>query len=158
MQPHLRLAPTPPEFERSHGAEARIRIVLADDHQSMRRNLRLLLDAEKDIDVVAEATDLSSTTRSVHQRRPDVLIIDVRLLSAAAPSAVGVLRDGAPDTQIVVMTMEASRSVATRVVDAGVLGYVLKEQSDRDLLPAVRAAARRKSYVSREITPLLKRR
>ncbi len=151
MQRHLRLAPSPSEPERLHAPEAQIRIVLADDHRSMRRSLRVLLDAERDIQVVAEVPDVGSATRQVRQRRPHVLIVDLRLPIGSALSTVGELRRGASDTQIVVLTMDTSRSVATQVLDAGALGYVLKEQSDRDLLPAVRAAARRERYVSPEI-------
>jgi DNA-binding NarL/FixJ family response regulator len=157
MRRHLQLAPPPTEPERPHEAETPIMIVLADGHQSLRRRLRVLLDAEVDVEVIAEAADLRSTNRHVHQRRPDALIIDPRLQNGSVLSTICELRRSAPHTQIVVMTMEASQSVATRVLDAGALGYVLKEHSDRDLLPAVRAAARRERYVSPEIAAVLKR-
>ena len=98
--------------------------------------------------MIAELVDLESTTRQIRRRRPHVLIIDLRLPNGSALSAIEELRRSAPDTQIVALTMEASRSVATQVLDAGAVGYVLKEHSDRDLLPAVRAAARRERYVS----------
>jgi CheY-like chemotaxis protein len=152
MHGHVRLAAPPSEPERPHGAETPIKVVLAVDHRSLRRNLRALLDAESNVEVVAEVADLGSTIRHVRRRRPDVLITDLLPMNGSALSSIGKLRRSASDTQIVAMTMEASRSVATRVLDAGALGYVLKEQSDRDLLPAVRAAARRERYVSPEIT------
>ena len=111
-----------------------------------------MLDADGETEVLAELADLEATTRQVRRHHPHVLIIDLHLANGSAISTIGELRRSAPDTQIVVMTMEASPSVATQLLDAGALGYVLKEQSDRDLLPAVRAAARGESYVSAEIT------
>lgn len=118
----------------------------------------MLLDAESYIEVIAEVSDLGSTTRQVQLRRPDVLVIDLRLSNGSALSTIGELRRSSAETQIVVMTMEASRSVATQVFDAGALGYVLKEHSDRDLLPSVRAAARGDCYISPEVAELLRRR
>jgi DNA-binding NarL/FixJ family response regulator len=163
MQRHLRLAGSCSELDQAHSAKADhsaetpIRIVLADDHRSIRRTLRALLDAEGEIEVIAEVADVDTATRHVRQRRPHVLIIDLRLANGSALATLAELRRSAPDTQIVVMTMEASRSVAAQVLGAGALGYVLKEQSDRDLLPAVRAAARSESYVSPELTAVLAR-
>jgi len=152
MQRHLRVAPSASELPKgTDSAQTPIRIVLADDHQSIRRNLRALLDADPEIDVIAEVADLGSTTRQVHQRHPRVLIVDVRLANGSALATIAELRRGAQETEIVVMTMEASRSVARQVLDAGALGYILKEQADRDLLPAVRAAASGERYVSAEI-------
>lgn len=153
MQRHLRLAASPSEPERANGAETPITIVLADDHSAIRRSVRALLDADREIAVIAEVTDLGSATWNVHERRPQVLIIDLRLPDGSGLLMIQELRRSAPDTQIVVMTMEASRSAATQVLGTGALGYVLKEQSDRDLVPAVLAAARRESFVSTEITP-----
>jgi len=153
MQRHLQLAASPSELERVKGGESPVRIVLADDHFTIRRNLRALLDADRGIEVIAEVADMESVTWNVRERRPHVLIIDLRLPSGSALSTIGEMRCSVPDTQIVVMTMDASRSVAAYVLDAGALGYVLKEQSDRDLVPAVLAAARRESYLSAEIAP-----
>lgn len=133
----------------AYGAETPIRIVLADDHRSIRRNLRALFDEEGQIEVIAEAADLPSAAAHVRRHRPRVLVLG--LPNSSARSTIGELRRSAPDTQIVVMTMDASRSAATQVLDAGALGYVLKEHSDRDLPGAVRAAARGERYVSPEI-------
>ena len=151
MQSRLQLAPESWEFEQPSGDEVSIRIVMADDHDSMRRNLRLLLESEPGIEVVAEAADLASATRQVREHAPHVLILDLHMPNGSSVATIRELRRLVPDTQMVVLTMEASPAVARHVLDAGALGYVLKEHSDSDLLRAVRAAARGESYVTPQV-------
>lgn len=128
-----------------------VRVVLADDHAAMRRSLKRLLDAEDGVTVVAEAVDLETAARCVHGHLPDVLILDLHLPTGWALGLVGKLRGSVPETQVVVLTMENSPAFVERALDAGALGYVLKEYADRDLAPAVRAARRGESYVTPEI-------
>jgi two-component system, NarL family, response regulator NreC len=151
MPPDLRLAPLPTNVVGAFDPES-IRVVLAEDHAAMRRNLRRLLDAEDEVTVVAEAIDLEAVARRVHRYLPDVLILDLHLPAGSAIGLVGELRGSVPETQVVMLTMENSRALAERALDAGAAGYVLKEHADRDLLPAVRAALRGESYVTPEVT------
>ena len=154
MRPRLQLAPEPPESLRR---EAALRIVVADDHDSMRRNLRLLLESDLGCEVVAEATNERTAVRHVHEHHPDVLVLDLHLRDGSALATVRELRRLAPDTRIVVMTMERSPEFARRALQAGASGYVLKEHSDTDLLPAVRAAARGERYLTPQIATGLDR-
>jgi len=150
MQPTLRLAPSPLSLEEVPVTDP-IRVVLADDHNAMRRNLRRLLDAEDGVTVVAEAIDLETATRHVHGHLPHVLIVDLHLPNGSAVATIRQLRRVVPETQIVVLTMEASPAFAKHALNAGALGYVLKEHADRDLIAAVRGAAHGESYITPEV-------
>jgi two-component system response regulator NreC len=127
---------------------APIRVVLADDHAMVRRTLRLVLESEQDVDVIAEAVDLSAVMRHVGRHIPHVLVLDLRLPNGSSIAMIRQLRARFPETEVVVLTMEESPLFAQRAVDAGATGFVLKDRADTDLLIAVRLAARGERYVS----------
>jgi len=154
MRSHLQLAPSP-SGEAEAGREPRIRVVLADDHSLVRRVLRRLLDAEDGIEVVQEALDLEAASSHVRVHAPHVLVIDLDLPNGSTLMTVEALRRSAPDTQVVVLAMESTPFFAQRVLEAGALGYVLKDQADVELVAAVRAAARGEHYVSPQIAAAL---
>ena len=147
MSPHLHLAPAQRMAEKP-AADAPIRVVVADDHALIRRSVRLLLDAEDDVELVAEADDVASAALEVQGNHPNVLVLDLSMPGGSSIEAIGQLRERAPATQIVVMTMEESPVFAQRALAAGALGYVSKELADRELPLAVRAASRGEQYVS----------
>ena len=149
MSSHLHLAPSPAEAGSPARAASPIRVVLADDHALMRRSLRLLLDGEDGVEVIAEADDLASVMRHVHGSPA----ARARARSRTCPTglsieAIGQLRERAPETQIVVMTMQDNPVFAQRAFAAGAIGFVVKELADEELPQAVRAAARGEEYVS----------
>lgn len=150
MPPNLRLAPALSDDGQASDPDP-IRVVLADDHNTMRRNLRRLLDAEEGVTVVAEATDLEAVSRHVHGHLPHVLVLDLHLPNGSAMATIRELRSMLPETQIVVLTMEASPALAKQALAAGALGYVLKEHADRDLVCAVRNANRGDTYVTPQV-------
>jgi two-component system response regulator NreC len=147
MAAHLQLARTPSE-ESSDSSEAPIRVVLADDHALMRRSLRLLLDGEKDVAVIAEADDIASVTRHVLGQQPHVLVLDLNMPGGSSIEAIGQLREQAPGTNIVVMTMDGNPAFAQRAFADGAIGFVAKELVDGELAQAVRAASRGQEYTS----------
>lgn len=151
MASYLHLAPELPGCERASGVPSTIRVVLADDHTMVRRTLRLLLDGEADIEVIAEALDLSTAATQVRRHLPDVLVLDLRLPEGSSVETIRRLREEAPETQIVVLTMEESPLFAQRALDAGAVGYVLTERADAELLAAIRRATTRDEYVSPHI-------
>ena len=128
-----------------------IRIVLADDHAEVRSALRLLLDAEDDLQVVAEAGEIESTVRYVRGHRPDVLILDLNMPGGPSLRAVPEMRSACPETAIVVLTMQNEPAYARQAMQLGVLGYVLKEAADSELVGAVRLAAEGKTYLQPEL-------
>jgi two-component system, NarL family, response regulator NreC len=124
-----------------------ITIVLADDHTVVRSALRLLLDAEPDFEVVAEAGDVDSAVRYVRGHKPTVLILDLNMPGRSSLDAVPDLRAASPETEIVVLTMQNEPAFARRALQAGVRGYVLKEAADAELVQAVRSAAAGDTYL-----------
>ena len=128
-----------------------IRVVLADDHALVRRSLRLLLDCEEDVDVVAEAENVGSVVRHVHGHSPHVLVLDLQMPGGSSIETIRQLRRRAPETEIVVLTMERSPAFAQRAIDTGAVGFVLKDRADIELPEAVRRAARGEEYVSPEV-------
>lgn len=125
-----------------------IRVLLADDHHAVRRNLRLLLETEDDVDVIAEADDIATVLMALSAHVPHVLALDLRLGEGCGVDAIRRLRLEVPQTEIVVLTMEASSVLAQASLRAGAIGFVLKDTADDELVEAVRRAVRGQYYVS----------
>jgi two-component system response regulator NreC len=151
MPTHLQLARKPGDAEDVRRDALTIRVVLADDHYAVRRNLRLLLDSEQDVEVIAEAADISSVLRHVPMHVPHVLVLDLRLPNGSSIEAIRRLRAEVPETEIVVLTMEESPAFAHQALRAGAIGFVLKDKADYELPAAVRRAARGEEYVSSRV-------
>lgn len=132
-------------------ASGQITIVLADDHQVVRAGLRMLLQAEDGFDVVAEAGDVATTERRVAAYRPRVLILDLNMPGGSSLPAIPRLREAAPETDIVVLTMQNDPAFAREALRGGATGYVLKEAADSELVQAVRLAAQGRTYLSPEL-------
>jgi two-component system response regulator NreC len=128
-----------------------IRVVLADDRSVVRRSLRMLLDGEDDVRVVAEAGDIAAMQAAIASQTPNVLVLDLQMPNGSSIEMIRSLRDQSPDTEVVVLTMEASPVFAQQALDAGAIGFVLKEHADLDLSEAVRGAAAGDEYVSPQV-------
>jgi two-component system response regulator NreC len=143
----FRLAPVPNVESSAVGGP--IRIVLADDHAAMRQSLRVLLDGETDLDVIAETDSLATVMGQVRARRPDVLVLDCGMPDqGSGVEALARLSKELRGTNIVVLTMNDDPTFARRALDNGAVGLVLKEMADSDLPPAVRRAWRGERYLS----------
>ena len=125
-----------------------IRIILADDHAVVRSGLRLLLDSEPDFQVVAEAGDIDGARRYVRGHHPEVLVLDLNMPGGSSLEAIPAIREEAPDTQIVVLTMQEEPAFARQALGAGARCYVLKEAADSELVEAVRRAAAGETYLT----------
>jgi two-component system response regulator NreC len=124
-----------------------ISIILADDHTVVRSALRMLLEGESGFEVVAEAEDAESTVRYLRGHKPDVLILDLNMPGRASLEAIPDMQEASPGTRIVVLTMQKEPAFARRALQLGVLGYVLKEAADEELVQAVRKAAAGETYL-----------
>jgi two-component system response regulator NreC len=127
---------------------ATVRIVLADDHTIVRTGLRMLLDAERDFEIVAEAGDVESARRYVRGHHPAVLILDLNMPGGSSLEAIPLIRAEAPGTHIVVLTMQEEPAFARGALAAGATGYVLKKAADGELVEAVRRAAAGEAYLN----------
>ncbi len=128
-------------------ANGAISIVLADDHTVVRRALRLLLEEEPDFEVVAEADDAEGAVRYARGHKPTVLILDLNMPGKPSLEAIPEIREASPQPQIVVLTMQKEPAFARQALQLGVLGYVLKEAADDELVQAVRSAAAGGTYL-----------
>jgi two-component system response regulator NreC len=131
------------------------KIVLADDHAVVRAGLRLLLEAEEDWEVVAEAGTVPDAVRMTRAHRPHVLVLDLNMPGGSSLDSVPVLAEATPSTRIVVLTMQDDPEFARRAMGAGVAAYVLKEAADDELVAAVRTAAAGGTYLNPRMGALL---
>ena len=123
------------------------RVVIADDHAVVRSGLRLLLDKQDDIEVVAEAGDVAEARRRVSAHSPDVLVLDLNMPDEMSiPAIAEIIRSSG--TRVVVLTMQGDPAFAREALTAGAVGYVLKEAAGTELVEAVRVAARGDTYLT----------
>jgi two-component system response regulator NreC len=123
-------------------------IVIADDHTVVRQGLRLLIDNEDDLQVIAEAGTVPDAERLTAAHRPSVLILDLNMPGGSSLEAIPRLRAQSPATAIVVLTMQDDPAFARQALQAGALGFVLKEAADEELLEAIRLAAVGDTYLN----------
>jgi len=138
--------PGPPTVDGPRAAA--VRIVLADDHAVVRSGLRMLLDAEPGFEVVAEAGDVEAARRYVRGHHPAVLVLDLNMPGGSSLEAIPALRAEAPETHVVVLTMQEEPAFARQALAAGATGYVLKRAADSELVEAVRRAAVGETYLN----------
>ena len=122
-----------------------ITLVLADDHTVVRAGLKMLLEAEEDLVVLALAGEIDAARRKVSAHKPDVLVLDLNMPGAPSLPAIP---DLAAATSVVVLTMQNDPAFARQAFQAGARGYVLKEAADAELVEAVRAAAAGRTYLN----------
>lgn len=133
------------------GTPERITIVLADDHSVVRSGLRMLLEAEADIEVLAEAGDVDAATRYVLGHKPTVLVLDLNMPGGSSLEAIPDIADASPDTSVVVLTMQEDPAFAREALQAGARGYVLKQAAGTELVQAIRAAAAGGTWLNPEL-------
>jgi two-component system, NarL family, response regulator NreC len=118
-----------------------ITIVLADDHSVVRSGLRMLLEAEPDIEVIAEAGDVDAARRYTLGHKPTVLVLDLNMPGGSSLETIPKIADVSPDTTVVVLTMQEDPAFAREALRAGARGYVLKHAAGTELVQAIRTAA-----------------
>ena len=124
-----------------------ITVVLADDHALVRQGLRVLLDRENGLRVVGEVGTVPDAMHATRTHRPTVLVFDLNMPGGSSLAAIAWLRTHAPSTAIVILTMQDDPAFARKALQAGALGFVLKEAADEQLLEAIRAAAAGDAYL-----------
>ena len=125
-----------------------IRVLLADDHPVVRAGVRGMLAGEADIAVVGEAEDGLEACRLVSEQRPEVVLMDLSMPRLDGAAATARIRSAHPSTQVVVLTTYDDDADLRRAIDAGAVGYLLKDTSRALLLQAVRCAARGESVLT----------
>jgi two-component system, NarL family, response regulator NreC len=128
-----------------------ITVVLADDHEVVRHGIRMVLEAESDIEVVAEAADADAAARYVLGHRPSVLVLDLNMPGLSSLEMLPKVREDFPETAVVVLTMQNDPRFARQALRAGALGYVIKHSAARELVDAVRLAVRGETYINPQL-------
>src|SRR6187200_3189613 len=128
--------------------EPEVTVVVADDHAVVRKGLRMLVDAEPELRVVAEAGDVPEALRLTRAHRPRVLVLDLNMPGGSSLDAIPAAVAGPGETAVVVLTMQDDPSFARQVLQAGAKGFVLKESADDELLTAIRLAAAGETYLN----------
>jgi DNA-binding NarL/FixJ family response regulator len=118
-----------------------IRVLLADDHSLVRDGLGRLLASVPDIEVVAAAADGREAIRLAQEHRPDVILMDLRMPGMDGSEATRRLLEEDPATQVVILTSFSERDEILSALDAGAIGYLLKDAEPDELIRGVRAAA-----------------
>jgi DNA-binding NarL/FixJ family response regulator len=129
-----------------------IRIVLADDHVTVRQGLKLLIDAQPDMQVVAEASDGSGAVEHARAFKPEVVVMDISMPGVNGLVATRALRAQVPGTAVVILTRHGDDAYLQELLRAGAAGYVLKQSAAAELLQAVRAVAAGGQYLDSALT------
>jgi DNA-binding NarL/FixJ family response regulator len=123
------------------------RILLADDHAVVRRGLRLVLDAEPDLEVVAEAGDGSDAVQQALTEDVDLAVLDVTMPRLTGLQAATELSKRRPELKVLMLSMHDNEQYLFQALKAGAAGYVLKTAADRDLVEACRSAMRGEPFI-----------
>jgi len=132
-----------------------IRILLADDHTVMRSGLRLLLERQKDFQVVGEAADGREAVELAEKLSPDVVVIDVAMPRLNGLDATQQLTAKNAGIAVVVLSMHSDEGYIARALKAGARGYLLKDSAEADLINSIRAVHQGKAFFSPEISRML---
>lgn len=119
-----------------------IRVALADDHRVVRVGLEQLLETFEDVDFVGAAPGGEEAVALCYAERPDVLLLDLSMPDVDGIEVTRRVRAGAPDTRVVVFTSFSDRERIVQALDAGAIGYLLKDAEPEEIHAALRAAAR----------------
>ena len=119
-----------------------IRVLIADDHPIVRNGLEQLLNTAADITVVATAADGDQAAALTHEHHPDVVLMDLSMPGTGGIEATRLIRAAEPEVHVVVLTSFSDRQRILEAVDAGAIGYLLKDAEPDELLKAIRTAAR----------------
>jgi DNA-binding NarL/FixJ family response regulator len=133
----------------------KIRILLADDHNIMRRGLRLLLERQPGFEVVGEAADGRQAVERAEAMRPDVVVLDIAMPNLSGIDAAQQINASLPHAAIIILSMHSDEGYVLRALKAGARGYVLKDSAENDLIETIRAVSEGKAFFSPEISKIL---
>jgi two-component system response regulator NreC len=131
---------------------AKLRILLADDHETVREGLRMILNAQPDMQVVGMAGDGREAIAQCEKTTPDVVIMDISMPGLNGLAATQQLSERCPDAKVLTLTRHADNSYLQQLMRAGASGYVLKQSRPAELLHAIRAVAGGSKYLDASMT------
>jgi DNA-binding NarL/FixJ family response regulator len=128
-------------------APKRVRVLLADDHVTVRHGLRLLIDGESDMSVVAEVGDGDAAIKGAVDLEPDVVVMDISMPGTNGLVATRRICEARPNTRVVILTRHGDDAYLQELLRAGAAGYVLKQSAPAELLRAIRVTASGGQYL-----------
>lgn len=131
---------------------ATLRILLADDHVTVRHGLKLLIDTQPDMKVISEASDGKAAMQNALALKPDVIVMDISMPGMNGLVATRTLKSLQPDSIIVILTRHGDDAYLQELLRAGADGYVLKQSAASELVQAIRATAARNQYLDSALT------
>ena len=143
----------------THGREPELlqelKILVADDHELMRRGVRSLLETQSGWKIVGEASDGHELLQKASESKPDIVVLDIGMPQLNGLEAARRLKKALPDVKVLILSMYDSEQVARAVLDAGARGYVAKSDTARDLVLAVEALRRNKTFFTSHVDQLV---
>src|SRR5688572_30163607 len=131
---------------------AKTRIVLAEDHKTVREGIKMLVNAQPDMEVVGEAGDGRAAITTTRELAPDLLVMDISMPELNGLRATEKLRKEFPDLKILTLTRHTDDGYLQQLIKAGVNGYVLKQSAPTELITAIRTVTSGRSYVDSDLT------
>jgi len=125
-----------------------ITVILADDHEIVRDGLRRIVEAEGDIEVVAEAGDAETARRRAAGLKPAVLVLDLNMPGEPSLASIPKIHEGSPDTAVVVLTMQDDPAFAREAFRLGAKAFVVKHAAGSELVEAIRTASSGETYIN----------
>ena len=131
--------------------DAKTTIVLADDHEIVRHGIRMVLEAEPDFEVVAEAGDADAAARYVLGHKPTILVLDLSMPGTPSLEILPRIIESSPATAVIVLTMQKDPAFAREALAKGVRGYVIKHAAASELVDAVHSAVAGETYINPQL-------
>jgi DNA-binding NarL/FixJ family response regulator len=132
-----------------------LRILIADDHDLMRRGVKALLQSHAGWEIVGEAHTGREAVSKAEELKPDVVILDISMPDLNGVDAAKRIRKAAPDTEVLILSVHYSDQLIRDILEAGVRGYIVKSDSDRDLVIAVETLANHKPFFTPRATEVM---
>ncbi len=132
-----------------------LRLLVADDHEIVRRGLHALLKAQPGWEVCAEAANGREAVEKAKALKPDIVILDLAMPELNGLEATRQIRRNVPDAEVIILTMHESEQVVREVLDAGARGYILKSDAGRDLVTAVEAVSRKVPFFTSKVAAMV---
>ena len=133
----------------------KVRILLADDHEIVRRGLRALLETRQDWEICAEATTGREAVDQAIQHKPDVVVLDISMPELNGLEAARQITKAVPQAQVLILTMHDSEELVQELLNAGARGYVLKSDAGRELVAAVDAVRQHKPFFTSRVSEMV---
>ena len=133
----------------------RTRILIADDHEVVRRGIRTLIESRSAWEICGEAATGKEAVEKTARLKPDIVLLDITMPEHSGLEAIPEILEAHPETRILVLTMHDSGRIASRALAAGASGLVLKSDAARDLIRALEAIGKKKPFLSPNVTKIL---